>query len=119
MTNSVPFKTVVMRFRQYQRVFDVCGILFAFEIPNYKSQITNKIQTTNYKIQTKRCPADNFELLRRGAPSGVFKRDRAVCNFGHCNLGFVCNLYFVICNFFICAAQSQTNLYGQYQETDL
>ena len=23
-----------------------------------------------------------------------------VCNFGHCNLEFVCNLYFVICNFF-------------------
>jgi hypothetical protein len=22
------------------------------------------------------------------------------CNFGHCNLEFVCNLYFVICNFF-------------------
>ena len=30
------------------------------EITNYKIQITNKIQTTNYKLQTKKCPSDKF-----------------------------------------------------------
>jgi hypothetical protein len=30
------------------------------EITNYKSQITNKFQIPNYKLQTKRCPADKF-----------------------------------------------------------
>ena len=34
-----------------------------------------------------------FIRLWRGAQNGVFiKPARAVCNFGHCNLYFVCNL---------------------------
>ena len=89
MADSKIFQEYVMRFWQFQRLYEICCLIHVFKITKYKSQITNKLQTTNYKLQTKRCPSDNFKRLRRGVYSGIFKPERAVCNFGHCNLGFV------------------------------
>jgi len=51
------------------------------EITNYKSQITNM-----------GCPSDRFKRLRREGLKFFFKPARAVCNFGHCDLEFVCIL---------------------------
>ena len=42
------------------------------------------------------CSSDRFKRLRRGVLKFFFKPDRAVCNFGHCNLFVICILYFVI-----------------------
>jgi hypothetical protein len=41
--------------------------------------------------------AKNTKWCLFSSPIGLF----VICGFGHCNLEFVCNLYFVICNFLI------------------
>jgi hypothetical protein len=49
------------------------------EITKYKSQITNKPQSQNYKLQIKGSPCEtwaNFIRLRRGAQLGVFFQAR-------------------------------------------
>ncbi len=71
---------------------------------NHKLQATNYKQTTNHKLQITKKEASCGQFLNALGEEHkmmtFIKPDRAVCNFGHCNLGFVCNLYFVICNFF-------------------
>ncbi len=90
---------------------------------NYKLQATNYKQITNHKLQiTNRAVSFGQVLNAFGEEQkmvSVIKPARAVCNFGHCNLGFVCNLYFVICNFSPFADKFCTILYCQHQEQNL
>ena len=65
-----------------------------------KKKAGAKFQITNYKKRG--VLRTHFRRLRREVYKSVFKPDRAVCDFGHCILEFVCNLYFGICNFISC-----------------
>jgi hypothetical protein len=70
---------------------------------NYKLQITNYKQITIPKLQiTNKGESFGQILYAFGGEhkmESFIKLDRDACNFGHCNLEFVCNLYFVFCNF--------------------
>ena len=66
---------------------------------NYKLQATNYKQTTNHKLQVLNACGEEHRMVSFISRGEKFFAP-TVCNFGHCNLGFVCNLYFVICNFF-------------------
>jgi hypothetical protein len=69
---------------------------------NYKLQATNYKQATNHKLQITNQEVSFGQILNAFGEEhkkvAFIKPDRAVCNFGNCNLEFVCNLYFVICN---------------------
>jgi len=62
--------------------------------------LSGKLQNTKYKLQTSGVLRTYFKRLRRGVLKAFLSPIGLVCNFGHCYLEFVCNLYFVICNFF-------------------
>jgi hypothetical protein len=70
---------------------------------NYKIQITNYKQTTIPKLQITNKEEPFGQILYAFGEEhkivSFIKPARAICNFGHCNLEFVCNLYFVFCNF--------------------
>jgi hypothetical protein len=90
---------------------------------NYKLQATNYKQTTNHKLQITNKEVSFGQILNAFGEEhklvAFIKPAWAVCNFGHCNLGFVCNLYFVICNFFSFADKFRTILYYQPREQNL
>jgi len=115
MFSSTLLHKFVMIFEQFNMLHFV-GIINMFL--NYKLQATNYKQTTNHKLQITKKEVSFGQVLNAFGEERkmvtFIKPDRAVCNFGHCNLGFVCNLYFVFCNFFLFAI-----LYCQPQEQNL
>ena len=110
MFSSTLTHKFVMIFEQFNMVHFV-GIIHMFL--NYKIQATNYKQITNKEVSFGQI-LNAFGEERKMVT--FIKPDRAVCNFGQCNLGFVCILYFVICNFFPFSDKFRTILYCHPQE---
>jgi hypothetical protein len=70
----------------------------------YKLQNTNYKQKTNHKLQIINKEVSFGQILNASGEEhemvSFIKPDRAVCNFGYCNLGFVCILSYGPCPFF-------------------
>jgi hypothetical protein len=91
--------------RVYYRIVNAFAVnLTIMKITNHKSQITNKSQSPNYKLQNKEAPFGHIcnafgEKNTRALLSRPGHLLFGPCGFGHCILEFVCDLYFVIWNF--------------------